>query len=155
MNHFSGWLQNSEECTTCSCLQTLVTRSYVAPLCCGHFNSVISGTPVFSISVSQPPVRFEMNPEVATDRQTAMKAYLLQLLENTCRTPLDGMLLNPERLPKRELPPGKVTDLYHLYEARCTATCRPQASIRSFRRVWHDSWKQCLKFRHRSQHAVG
>ena len=63
-------------------------------------------------------------------------------------------LHNPDQMPLRYLPPGKVMDIYYLYQASCRQKNIPAASREHFRRCWKQ-WKDAaLAFRKRSTHTV-
>ncbi len=55
---------------------------------------------------------------MASEKMEAMKKYLTSMLEKSMMTPLDVFNQDPRQLPVRELPPGRQSDLYHLYQAR-------------------------------------
>jgi hypothetical protein len=61
---------------------------------------------------------------------------------------------DPEKLPVRHLMPGKLVDLYMLYTAAATAAGDPVAGNTTFRKVWHGSWRKCLRFRKVSTHSM-
>jgi hypothetical protein len=60
-----------------------------------------------------------MASDIAGTRLASMKKYLEAVLDRSKLSPVDNIVLDPSGLPKRELPSGKLMDLYHVYSARC------------------------------------
>ena len=61
---------------------------------------------------------------------------------------------NPDKLPRKYLPPGCWSDLYRLYTAACHAADEPAASASTFfRTVKESGWKKKLRHRGKSTHA--
>ncbi len=60
-----------------------------------------------------------MDTENASDRVAAMRKYMDKLLEKCLESPIDAITIDPSRIPRRELPPGKLADLYVLYVTQC------------------------------------
>ena len=75
------------------------------------------------------------------------------MLDATLQEELQG-ILPPKNLPRKFLPPGKRSDLYHLYLSSCMSAGAPVASISTFYRAFHASgYDRILKFRHKTQHT--
>jgi hypothetical protein len=66
------------------------------------------------------------------------------------RGPLDE-LCGPKGLACRALPPGKLADLYRLYQVSCGTCC---ASDGTFAAVWREGWSKVLTFRKASTHTI-
>ena len=63
-------------------------------------------------------------------------------------------ILEPKHLPKKYLPPGKRSDLYHLYLASCMAADSEVASVKTFYRAFEQSgFSKILRFRQKTQHT--
>ena len=63
-------------------------------------------------------------------------------------------ILPTKHLPKKFLPPGKRSDLYHLYLSSCMSAGVPVASISTFYRAFKASgYDRILKFRNKTQHT--
>ena len=66
---------------------------------------------------------------------------------------LQVMDMDPSRLPLRELPPGNTASLYLMYLAWCRVSRNGPCSKSTFYTA-AKSWYKCLRFRHRSEHAM-
>ena len=88
------------------------------------------------------PLSFELDVTDHEERAKATRLFLTQMLETAMRSPIDT-IVSPVKLPRRELPPGKVTDLYDLYEARCHGTYVLRQFLGLLPR-FEDSFYQCL-----------
>ena len=64
------------------------------------------------------------------------------------------MLYDPKTLVVRDIPPGRVSDLFLLYSAACAEGNTVPASQRTFLRVWRNGWKGVLRFRKASTHSL-
>ena len=75
------------------------------------------------------------------------------LLDVSLQQDLNG-ILDPKHLAKKYLPPGKRSDLYHLYMASCVAGQSKVASVKTFYRAFEQSgFSKVLRFRHKTQHS--
>lgn len=75
------------------------------------------------------------------------------LLDVALQQELSG-ILEPQHLPKKYLPPGKRSDLYHLYIASCMASNAEVASVKTFYRAFEQSgFGKVLRFRQKTQHT--
>ena len=91
------------------------------------------------------------------DTANSQKALLEALLESALESDLARGVVRsgPEGLARRHLPPGKPTDLYHLYTSHQIAHKAPVASNSTFFRVFNESgWADVLRFRPKSQHTM-
>ncbi|OLP75981.1 hypothetical protein AK812_SmicGene44142 [Symbiodinium microadriaticum] len=71
------------------------------------------------------------------------------LLDVSLQQDLNG-ILDPKHLAKKYLPPGKRSDLYHLYMASCVAGQSEVASVKTFYRAFEQSgFSKVLRFRQR------
>ena len=61
----------------------------------------------------------EIDSNDAEKRMAAMKKYLDHLATASLESPIDVFRADPRTLPGRELPPGRLTDLYALYQHQC------------------------------------
>lgn len=65
-----------------------------------------------------------------------------------------AMQSRPEELVRRWLPPGKYSDLYHVYMAHQVSHGQPVASTSTFFKALKESgWKRVLRFRPQSTHS--
>ena len=88
---------------------------------------------------------------VATEKYQA--DILKCLLDVALQQDLQG-IIDPQHLPKKYLPPGKRSELYHVYLASCLGAGEKPASVKTFYRCFAQSgYEKILRFRHRSQHA--
>lgn len=75
------------------------------------------------------------------------------LLDVALQQELNG-ILEPRHLPKKYLPPGKRSELYHLYIASCMAAKTDIASVKTFYRAFEQSgFSKILRFRPKTQHT--
>lgn len=95
--------------------------------------------------------RFEL-PEHGDKKIEAAQVYEQLAIILSERT--DDMLHNPANLVPRDLPPGRVSDLFMLYTASCQQGGSNAASQRTFLRVWRCGWKKVLRFRKASTHSL-
>ena len=85
--------------------------------------------------------------------ELCQKDVLKCLLDVSLQQELNGVL-EPKHLPKKYLPPGKRSDLYHLYIASCIAADSEVASVKTFYRAFEQSgFSKILRFRHKTQHT--
>ena len=85
--------------------------------------------------------------------EKCQKDVLKCLLDVSLQQELNG-ILEPKHLPKKYLPPGKRSDLYHLYIASCMAANADVASVKTFYRAFEQSgYRKVLRFRHKTQHT--
>ena len=59
----------------------------------------------------------------------------------------------PAGWPRRDLPPGRLADLYMVFLAWCSSHKVPSCCAETFRSVWVRDWRRVLRFRKRSTHA--
>ena len=88
---------------------------------------------------------------ISTDK---FQADILKcMLDVALQDELQG-ILPPKHLPVKYLPPGKRSDLYHLYMSSCLSTGVRAASIKTFYRAFKSSgYERILRFRHKTQHT--
>lgn len=87
-------------------------------------------------------------------REGVINGELVQkLLDVSLKMPFERVV-SPLDLPVRYLGPGRLIDLFQLYQATCCQSRVPCASLRTFSRCWHKGWKQVLRFRKRSTHTA-
>lgn len=95
------------------------------------------------------------NEHLATEPQ---REKLLQLLmDSALESDMAKSVLNlgPENLIRRFLPPGKYSELYHLYASFQVAHNLHTASPTTFYRILRSSgWRKVLRFRPLSQHSA-
>ena len=97
--------------------------------------------------------RFELAQGAsADDKLEAQQVYkqLAIILEERH----DDVLYDPKTLVVRDLPPGRVSDLFLVYSAACAEGNTVPASQRTFLRVWRNGWKGVLRFRKASTHSL-
>ena len=85
------------------------------------------------------------------DTKTCQDEILQCLLDVALQEELQG-ILEPQVLPKKYLPPGRRSDLYHLYLAACMGSGTKAASTKTFYRAF-SQWRKVLRFRPRTQHT--
>jgi hypothetical protein len=52
------------------------------------------------------------------------------------------------------LPPGRLSDLYHMYLSVCSKMQENAASLTSFKRCWRSKWEKLLRFRKINTHTM-
>lgn len=88
---------------------------------------------------------------LSTDKYQA--DILRCMLDVALQDELQG-ILPPKHLPKKYLPPGKRSDLYHLYISSCMSAGVEVASIKTFYRAFKTSgYDRILRFRNKTQHT--
>ena len=85
------------------------------------------------------------------DTKTCQDEIVRCLMDVALQDKMKG-ILDPKVLPRKYLPPGKRSDLYHLYLASCTQSKTRAASSKTFYRAFGE-WRKILRFRPRTQHA--
>lgn len=79
-----------------------------------------------------------------------LRALIHRKLNGAVQQTLD---MDPQRLPLRELPPGDTASLYMLYLAWNRVSMTKPCCKSTFY-VVAKSWRPCLRFRARSEHAL-
>lgn len=91
------------------------------------------------------------------DTNSSRASLLQSLLDSALESDLARGVVRrgAEGLARRALPPGKFTDLYHLYCSHQLSSGAPTASSTTFFRVLNESgWRKVLYFRPKSQHSM-
>lgn len=93
--------------------------------------------------------------------QRARSEEMVQVRENLITAIIDSYLnrgvlqqADPEKLPVRYIMPGKLVDLYIMYQAAALAARDPVASRQTFRTAWKSGWYKCLRFRKVTTHSM-